>query len=227
MHDMIREKLISQVDEKYRDFTRRLLPDHDNILGVRLPMLRKMAREIAQGNWREFLDHAQDEYFEEVMLQAMVIGYVRSDLDQILPYVAWFVPKIDNWSVCDSFCAGLKIAHHYKNEMWDFIQPYFQSERAFDVRFAVVMVLSYFVDSEYVQKAFHLFNSIQHEDYYVKTAVAWAVSTYFSKIPEETMSYLKKNTLDDFTYNKALQKIVESAVSNERIKSEIRSMKRK
>ena len=193
---------------------------------VRLPVLRNMAKEIARVNWQEFLVYAQDKYFEVVMLQGMVIGYVRSDLDQILPYVAWFVPRINNWSVCDSFCAGLKITHTYRDEIWDFIQPYFQSEGAFDVRFAVVMVLSYYVDLEYSQRAFHHFNSIQHEDYYVKTAVAWAVSTYFTRLPKETMPYLKKNALDDFTYNKALQKITESAIPNEQIKAEIRSMKR-
>ena len=56
-------------------------------------------------------------------------------------------------------------------------------------------------------------------------AVAWCAATAYAKFPEKTMEFLKNNTLDNWTYNKALQKIIESTrVSNED-KDLIRSMK--
>lgn len=226
MNDPIREKLFLQVDAVYGEFSRRLLPGKENILGVRLPVLRQMAKEIAKGNWQEFLHHARDDYFEEVMLQGMVIGYVKGELEELLPFVAEFIPKIDNWSVCDSFCAGLKITKKYRDEMWDFIEPYFQLRKAFEVRFAVVMALSYYVDQEYAGKVFQQLDSIRHENYYVKMAVAWAVSTYYTKLPKETMAYLKNNSLDSSTYNKAIQKIVESSTTTQEEKAAIQKMKR-
>ena len=96
------------VEPEYQKFSAALIPNITNVLGVRLPALRKIAKQLASGDWRTYLETAEDEYFEEVMLQAMVIGHVQADLDELLKAIETFVPKIDNWSVCDSFCAGLK-----------------------------------------------------------------------------------------------------------------------
>ena len=89
------------------------------------------------------------------------------------------------------------------------------------------MLLFHFVDNEYAQKAFTLFNQIKNDDYYVKMAVAWAISIYFRQLPTLTMPYLQKNQLDDWTYNKALQKITESLKVDCNTKNIIRSMKQK
>ena len=91
----------------------------------------------------------------------------------------------------------------------------------------VVMLLDYYTDREHVKEGLALLDQIRNEDYYVKMAVAWAVSIYYIKLPDETMAYLKKNNLDDFTYNKALQKITESLKISKETKQMIRSMKRK
>lgn len=89
------------------------------------------------------------------------------------------------------------------------------------------MLLDYYTDREHVKEGLALLDQIRNEDYYVKMAVAWAVSIYYIKLPNETMAYLKKNNLDDFTYNKALQKITESLKISKETKQMIRSMKRK
>ena len=108
MHDIIRKQIFDLIDTDYQKFLSALIPTNNNILGVRMPELRKLAKGIAKGDWRTYLQTANDEYFEEVMLQGLVIGYVKADVEEHLMYVAKFVPKIDNWSVCDSFCSGLK-----------------------------------------------------------------------------------------------------------------------
>ncbi|NGP59273.1 DNA alkylation repair protein [Paenibacillus thiaminolyticus] len=227
MDTTIRAQIMALADEKYRQFSASLIPNINNVVGVRLPELRKLARNIAKGDWRAYLAQADSDYFEEVMLQGMVIGCAKADVEEILHHIAAFVPKIDNWSVCDSFCSGLKITSLHKERVWEFIQPYLESDKEYDIRFGVVMLLNYYVDELYIHRVLERLDRITHEGYYVKMAVAWAVSICFVKLPDITMDYLRSNSLDDFTYNKALQKITESYRVAPETKALIRSMKRK
>ena len=227
MNEKIREELLKLSEEKYREFSSRLIPGVDNILGVRLLYLRKIAKSIAKKDWREYLKSANNTYFEDVMLQGMVIGYVKdSNIEEILVYIKNFIPKINNWSVCDSFCSGLKITNKNKEIVWEFLKKYLSSEKEYEVRFAVVMLLNYYIDEEYIRKVLKELDKVNHDGYYVKMAVAWAVSMCYVKFEDITLEYLNNNNLDDFTYNKSLQKICESLkVDNER-KALIKSMKR-
>ncbi|MBG9791364.1 DNA alkylation repair protein [Paenibacillus dendritiformis] len=227
METTIRAQIMALAEEKYRQFSASLIPNINNVVGVRLPELRKLARTIAKGDWRTYLAQADSDYFEEVMLQGMVIGCAKADVEEILRHVAAFVPKIDNWSVCDSFCSGLKIASSHKERTWEFIQPYLASDKEYEIRFGVVMLLNYYADEDYIHQVLERLDRIKHEGYYVKMAVAWAVSICFVKLPDITMGYLRGNSLDDFTYNKALQKITESYRVDPGTKALIRSMKRK
>ena len=227
MREKIRKELEIIAEENYRIFAAKLIPNIDNLLGVRLPKLRKIAKKIVQLDYEYYLAMDNHLYFEEVMLQGMIIGEIKLPWTERSRYVKQFISKIDNWSVCDSFCCGLKFEVSEKELVWQFLQPYFASDKPYDIRFAVVMLLFYFVDDEYAQKAFTLFDQIKNDDYYVKMAVAWAISIYFRELPTLTMSYLQKNQLDDWIYNKALQKITESLKVDSRTKIIIRSMKRK
>lgn len=222
----IRNKLLELSEEKYRLFQKSLIPNQENILGVRLPKLRAMAKEIAMGDWEGFLMDGKEEYFEEIMLKGMVIGQAKMSLEERLRWIRWFVPKIDNWSVCDSFCAGLKFAKKHQDEVWRWIQPYFRSKEEFEVRFAVVMLLTYFLEEAYLQAIFSILDGIRHDGYYAKMAVAWAISFAYLKFPEETSKFLQSNSLDIFTYNKALQKIMESNRIGKEEKERMRKMKK-
>ena len=227
MREKIRKELEIIAEENYRIFAAKLIPNIDNLLGVRLPKLRKIAKKIVQLDYEYYLAMDNHLYFEEVMLQGMIIGEIKLPWTERSRYVKQFISKIDNWSVCDSFCCGLKFEVSEKELVWQFLQSYFASDKPYDIRFAVVMLLFYFVDDEYAQKAFTLFDQIKNDDYYVKMAVAWAISIYFRELPTLTMSYLQKNQLDDWIYNKALQKITESLKVDSSTKIIIRSMKRK
>ncbi|MCD9023894.1 DNA alkylation repair protein [Cohnella silvisoli] len=227
MDKTIKEQLFELADEQYQKFSAALIPNINNVLGVRLPELRKLAQKIAKSDWRTYLEQAESEYFEEIMLQGMVIGYVKTDIEEILRYVAHFVPKIDNWSVCDSFCIGLKFTKTNMKQVWDFLQPYLLSTKEYDIRFGVVMLLDFYIEEEYISRVLELLDSAKHGGYYVKMSVAWAVSICCVKLPEPTMTYLTSNSLDDFTYNKALQKITESFRVDPETKKLIRGMKRK
>jgi len=229
MSQTIRQQLLALAEEPYRQFASALLPDIDNVLGVRLPELRRIARRIVREDWRAYLSLADNDYFEDMMLQGMVIGYLDIDIEEILRYITNFIPKINNWSVCDSFCAGLKITKSHRARMRDFLQPYLESDQEYDIRFAVVMLLNYYVEEDSVSQVLQRLSVIHHEGYYVKMAVAWAVSICYVKFPELTMTFLTDPALDlgDFTFNKALQKITESHRVDPETKQMIRKMKRK
>ncbi|MGE8206831.1 DNA alkylation repair protein [Heyndrickxia sp. NPDC080065] len=227
MENTIRKQIFELIDSDYQKFSAALIPNINNVLGVRLPELRKLAKKITKGDWRTYLETAEDGYFEEIMLQGMVIGYVKTDIEDSLAYVAAFVPKIDNWSVCDSFCTGLKFTKDNKERVWEFLQPYLSSEKEYDIRFGVVMLLDFYIETEYIDRVLKLLDRVKHEGFYAKMAVAWAVSICYVKIPDITIEYLRNNTLDDFTYNKALQKITESYRVDKENKNLIRSMKRR
>ncbi len=231
MEQNIQEQLLSMAESDYQKFTASLLPGVNNILGVRLPKLRKLAKQIAKEDWRDYFKTIQskndkNEYFEETMLQGMVIGYMVEDIETILTYIKYFIPKIDNWSVCDSFCIGLKFTKQNQGQVWDFLQPYFYSESTYAVRFSIVMLLDFYIDQVHIEQVLKVFDKINHSDYYVKMAVAWAISICYIKFPILTMDYLKNNHLDDFTYHKSLQKITESLQIDKETKLMIKKMKR-
>lgn len=227
MKQEIKEKLLELADKKYKEFHSGLCPGTENILGVRVPILRNYAKELAkQKEIPELLSQIDDQYYEEIMLQGMLIGLEKGDITQIQKHIEKFVPKIDNWAVCDVFCAGLKITKKYPSEMWDFLQKYVKSEKEFEIRFAMVMILDFYIEEEYLKEIFNLWDSISSQAYYVQMAIAWGISISLIKFYELTINYLKTAHLDNFTYNKALQKAIESYRITEEQKQELRKMKK-
>ncbi|MGN0469645.1 MAG: DNA alkylation repair protein [Acutalibacteraceae bacterium] len=209
MKQEIREKLISLAENKYREFSSVLVPNSDNMLGVRLPKLRKLASEIAVTDGISCLD-GDDIYFEETMLRGMVIGALKIDAKKRLELISGFVPLINNWSVCDSFCASLKFIRKNKELMWDFIESYCRSDKEFYRRFGAVIMLDYFVDEEYIEHTLKRLSVIETTEYYSSMAVAWAVSVCYVKFPKETKAFLLSGVLDDDTYNRTIRKICDS-----------------
>jgi len=197
----------------------------DNIIGVRIPKLRNLAKEIINEDYKTYLDNAKDDYYEEIMLQGLVIGYYNCDIQNVIKLCSNFVPKIDNWSICDSFCNSLKISKDHPSEMLNYISRYINSDKTYEIRFLLVMLLNYYIDKQYLNTIFDIVEKVQKEDYYVKMAVAWLVSICYIKFPSETLHYIANCHLDKFTYNKSLQKILESYRVSEQDKKMIRSMK--
>ena len=221
MKQKIKKELKQLADEKYKEFHKGLCPGTENILGIKVPVLREYAKKLSKEyDIRELLNDIDDEYYEEIMLQGMLIGLEKEkdkdiDIENILKDIEEFVPKIDNWAVCDTFCAGLKITKKNLDKMWEFLQKYVISEKEFEIRFGVVMILDYYIAEEYLEKNFAIFDHIKSDKYYVQMAVAWAISIC-----------LKQAKVDKFTYNKALQKAIESYRITEEQKTELRKMKK-
>ena len=224
----IKEEILKMSEPQYQQFNAKLLPGVENIQGVRLGNLRKLAKKIVKDDWQTFLQKAETDFFEEIMLYGMVIGYLKTDtVEEIFPYMDTYISMIDNWSTCDSFCSGLKITKEYPEKMWSYLQSYFKSDKEFYIRFAVVMGLNYYINDEYKDRFLKQLDKIHHEGYYVKMAVAWAISMIYVSYPDETTKYLKSNNLDDFTHNKAIQKIKESNQVTKEVKQKLNDLKRK
>jgi Predicted DNA alkylation repair enzyme len=221
----IREELIKLEDKNYKEFNKKLCPDTQKpMLGVRVPELRRLARTILETiGIEEFLKIAGNDYFEEIILEGFIIAYSKISLEEKLNLIKKFIPKIDSWGICDTFVSTLKIKEKDLEKVWEFIISYTESENEFEVRFAVVMMLDYYIVDKYVDKVIKVLDRIKHDGYYVKMGIAWAISLVGIKFNDKAIQYLKNNNLDKFTYNKALQKLIESY----RITSEQKEMFKK
>ena len=221
----LRERLVAMSDPAYRQFNASLLPGVTDMLGIRLPKLRALARKIARGEaWRDLLRDGDIRYFEERMLRGLVIGYVRCPLEERLALVREFVPTIDNWAVCDTFCRRLRSDE--REPVWRMIQPLFASPREFEARFAAVTALGNFVDAEHLDRLFERLEAVRCEAYYARMGVAWAVSVCFAKYPARTRPLLSGGWLDDGTQNRAIQKIVDSFRVAGEDKAYVRTLRR-
>lgn len=223
----LKETLHSLEDKEYLAFHSRLITTRYPLRGVRLPELRRLAKAVARGNWREFLTVCKTDTYEEVMLHGMLLGVAKCGLEELLEHLAVFVPLIDNWAVCDSVCIAIKAARQDRERVWAFLQPYLASVEEFELRFAVVMLLDHFVTDKYLEQVLAVFDEIRHDGYYVKMAVAWAVSVCFAYYPVRTMEFLRQDHMDGFTHNKAIQKCIESYRVCAEDKQALRELKRK
>lgn len=225
----IKEKLKELSDEEYKEFHSNLCPGINNILGVRVPVLRNYAKQLKKEySIEELFNNIDDKYYEEIMLKGMLIGLNKQlEWKETEKYIKEFVPKIDNWGVCDIFCAGLKITNKYKEKMWKLINEYLNSQKEFEVRFAIVMILDYYIDESHLKEIFEIFNGIKLDKYYVKMAIAWAISICLIKFYDETVDYLNNNSnLDNWTHNKSIQKAMESYRIADKQKEHLKKMKR-
>ena len=229
MRESIKNELFRLKDEKYKVFSLKLLPGvpQETLIGVRIPLLRKIAGKAAvTPGWKEFLKENDNLLFEEKMIQGMIIGKIKADPLKKIKMIEGFLPKIDNWSLCDSFCTSLKFAGEERNQkhVWNFIENLFSHKEEYYVRFAAVMALTYFLNKGYLENVLIKYNLVNHQGYYAKMAVAWGISMAYVKNPEKTRDFLLQNNLDSFTYNKSVQKIRESFQVSEEEKEFLKGM---
>jgi 3-methyladenine DNA glycosylase AlkD len=189
--------------------------------------LRAIAKELARTNPIEYMELEDITLYEEKVIQGLIIGMAKLSVNETQKYLEKFIPKIDSWAVCDVVCSSLKIANKNQKEMWDFLEKYIKSNEEFEIRFAVVMYLDYYLNEEYIDRVIKNISKIKSNKYYVQMAIAWLVSVSYIKQKEKTLEYLKNNKLYDFTHNKAIQKIIESYRVSKEEKEFVRTLKRK
>ena len=222
----IRERLKSMAEEEYRVFSSRLLPGKKNILGVRLPALRSLAKTMARGDWQTYILWNEKKYFEEYMLHGMILGYAKMDFDTLLVYITQLLPCIDNWSVCDSFCAGLKAFEKNLALGFEFLRPLAGSKKEYEARFAFVMYLDHYKSSPYIHEILKAATQLKAKEYYARMSVAWMLSKYYVNYLEEVTALLEDSLLDEFTHNMTISKICDSTVVSREDKAIVKRLRR-
>lgn len=211
--EKLRLFLFEQADLKYKKFHSSLVPDSetDYIIGVRMPVLRQIGKDIAKGNPRSFLEISFRDYYEERMLRGIVTGLIKPDnFEDFCMLCDSFISNINNWALCDGFCAGLKEVKKYREEFFEYISNYLESENNWAKRTAFVIMLDYYLDDEYIERVLKRCNKINSDAYYVYMAQAWLLATALAKCESATMEFFRNNSLNTATFNKAIQKCVES-----------------
>lgn len=223
----IDDMLKSLATRHQADFSAKLTPGCKPMIGVKIPELRKIAKQIAKHDYKKFLEEYPEEYFEHEILKALVIGYAKDDFDVIISYADAFVPKIHDWAVNDIFCSTFKIAQKNREKVWEWLSGYAVIEEEFSQRVVAVMLMAHFLVDEYIDKVLECMNRLKYDGYYTKMGVAWCVATAYAKYPEKTHKFLLDNELDDWTFNKSIQKMTESFRVSDTDKELLRKMKRK
>ena len=180
--------------------------------GVSVPHLRKLAQKIAREDYKKFADNDDYSSFELKLLHAFVIGYAKDDIETLLKYFQKFMPYVDDWAINDSLCQNFKEVRKNRSTVWNFLMQYRYSTKEFESRIVAVMLLSHFLNDEYIDRVIKVLNELNTDGYYAQMGVAWAVASVMGKYPDKCLEYLQSKNcgLDKKTYNKSLQKIRES-----------------
>ena len=210
--EQIKQEILSLSDSDNAKFFDKLNPTSKPTLGVRIPELRKIAKRIAKEDYKWFLDNNPLDTFEMESLQAFVIGYAKDDIGTILSYLRNFIPTIHDWSVNDSLCQTFKISEKYPKETFDVLMEFKDSHKEFEVRVIAIMLMSHYLNESYIDTVLSTLDALHTDDYYSRMGVAWAVATAMAKFPDKCLAYMNSssNHLDDWTFNKAIQKMRES-----------------
>lgn len=210
--DALLGQLRALADEKYRAFNESLTPGAEGrSFGVRMPALRKVARQILRKDPFGFLDASLQKPVHEIsLLHAIVLSKADCPAEQRIARLRAFVPAIDNWAVCDLLCNDLKPAGSLLEDLLPFLKECIGSGREFEVRFGYVMLMLYYRSPEYIDETFRLYAAFSHEGYYARMGAAWGISFLYVDYPKRTLEFLRTDSLDRFTHNKAIRKCIES-----------------
>lgn len=202
------EYLFSLKDDEYQKFNQKIVKT-DNIIGIRLPILKNIAKIIAKNDYLSFIKNNKHQYSEEIMLHGLVITYLKIGFNESIKLFDEYIKYIDSWATCDSVVMNYKIVSKNLDICLIKIKEYLKSDKPFIKRVGIVL-LFYYLNDDYIDEVLKLINSIKSEDYYVKMANAWLISICLVKYYDKTVKFLKSCQLDDWTYNKALKKAIES-----------------
>ena len=202
--------LINLQDIRYKEFHSSLvLNSKYEMIGIRVPVMRDIAKKIANNNIEGFLAFSQDRYYEEIMIQGLVISYIK-DEKLFYKYFKNYIVKIDNWALCDSFCNSIKIVQKNEEKYFKTALNLALNKAEFLSRVGLVMILNYFISKDNLNDIFNTLNKIQSDKFYTNMAEAWLLCEMYIKHPKETEAFFKKNNLNKFTQNKAISKIHDS-----------------
>lgn len=212
MNDLINVKLHSLAESDYKAFNKKLIPTGYELIGIRMPALKKLAKEIATDpNVEIYLRHAEYTTYEHILLYGLVIGNLKKhSLETIFRYLDPLILKFDNWAHVDTIVCTPKLFKKYPDEVLIHFMPLKTHEGEFTKRTFAILLMDYFMNEAYIDVALKHLSEIPQGQYYVDMAIAWVISYGLIKFYDKTILLLEQQAFSKFVHNKAIQKARES-----------------
>ena len=224
--DVIVNKLFDNQDLFYKDFNAKLIPniDKDKIIGVRVPIIRKIAKDIINCNYiDEFLNQLPHKYHEENILHGIILSLKYNDIDILLEKLDKFLVYVDNWAITDVISP--KLFKKYPDKVYNKIKKWINSSDEYTIRFGVVSLLQFYLDDNFRLEELDLVKNINSDYFYVNMAIAWFYSFALIKQYDDTIKYFENKKLDKWIHNKSIQKAIESYRISDDKKDYLRTLK--
>ena len=218
-------ELYSLQDIEYRNFNSKIIPnvDIDKMIGIRIPELRKIAKEMVKtGEYKKFIKELPHTYYEENTLHSCILSLIK-DIDELIWEIDKFLPYIDNWATTDALSP--KVFKKYPNRILDKVKEWINKKDEYAVRFGVVTLLNFYLDDNFSEEINDLVSSINRDEYYINMAIAWYFSYALIYQYDKTIYIFEEKKLSPWIHNKAIQKAIESFRINNDIKEYLKTLK--
>ena len=219
----LQKQLLAMQDEEYRIFSQKLIKTKYPMIGIRMPLLRKFAKDATKTYQ---LSDFKDKYYEEVLVKAIYIANYKCTYEEKLKLIEEFLPLVDNWAINDSFVMSLKLIKKNKESFFKEIKKYLKSNEEFTQRFALTVLLDYYVEEDYLNDLLNIIKKEKYNGYYSLMAGAWLLSYCFISFFDETLEFVNNNKLDDFIKKKGIQKSLDSYRLSDSQKQILRALNR-
>lgn len=193
---------------EYRAFSQKLIPDTPHMYGIRIPILRKIAKEISHGNCTEFLALQKGDYHEEIIVDGLVAASVNCGYDEMMSYMKSFAEKIYNWSICDT--VSFKHMSKYTDRLIQDIDWFIYNDNPWIVRYGLRCLMQFFLTDEYTDRVLKYVQSVKSDMYYVQMMQAWLLATAAAEQRDTTIEFLKTRQLPPTVLKMTVRKMCES-----------------
>lgn len=215
--------LTSIKDEKNKLFSEKLIFTKYEILGIKIPIQKDIAKQIVKGNYQEFLKNTKFKYQEEVMIYGFVIAYSK-DIKIVDKYLDKYISLIDNWSLCDSFSSSLKILKKY--DYFNKAKDLSLSNKEYQIRVGLTIILFQYINENNLKEIFNILDNLKLDTYYVNMAASWLLCDLFIKYRNDTLEYIKHTKVNDFIFNKFISKCRDSFRVSKKDKDFLKTLKK-
>ncbi len=223
--DEIRERLFLEQDLEYKKFQLKLMPgvDEEKVIGVRTPILRKLAKEyVKHKDIDTFLRSVPHEYYDEYNLAGFIISELK-DYYKVIEYIDLQLPFVDNWATCDLLSP--KVFKKNRDKLKIDIERWFNSSEVYTKRFAIEMIMSHYLDEDFDESYFPRIAEIRSDEYYINMMIAWFFATALAKQWDSAIKIIENRKLQEWTHRKTIQKAIESYRITDEQKEYLRTLK--
>ncbi len=223
-YECVLSTIFNMADNKFAEFSSRIINGEKKLIGVKIPELRKIAKNLVRSKKSDdFLKECKFLYFEDSLIYGFIIS--TFGFDKFIVYLDKYLSQADSWGLIDSFVSSLSCVKKEKDRLFDFIKNRIDYSEGFKLRFFIVCILDYYVEENNLDFIFSISEKFKGKGYYVDMAISWLLSAVFVKFPDKTYAFLKSSRLDDFVFNKTLSKICDSYRVSDDDKIKIKQLK--